>query len=607
MQHHTETSGTGAAIPARMEIALEDTWDLASLYESPEAWDSDIKVLQSEFVGITAWRGRLAEGPNAVLGALSLEKSVGMRTERLMQYAALKVSEDSSHEASLARQARLESLLLQVGEAFSFLAPELQALSDEEFAVLENAPLLADWSISLKKLRRMKPHTLTAGEERLMALGSSAVQGHHETFSQLMNVDMQYGSVRDEDGLDKPVTQSSLSSFLLRRDGRVRREAFGQFYSEIEEHRFTLASSLAHSVRGDVFYARARNHPSALEASLFSDDVPKDVYTSLTESVRARLPALHAYYETRRRVLGLKEIHFYDTYVPMVPEAKTEIPWDEAVEKVVAALAPLGGEYTSTLREGLTSGRWCDRYENKGKRSGAFSYGTYHGPPYIMMNYKQDVLGDVYTLAHEAGHSMHSWYSRRAQNFQNYHYPIFLAEVASTFNEMLLTEHLLSETSDPATRATIINRQIDDFRGTLFRQTMFAEFEKAIHEAEEAGEGLTLEGFRTIYRGLLDAYMGPGFEIDEVLELECLRIPHFYSAFYVYKYATGLSASAALAGQVLAHGDTSRYLEFLKSGGSQFPLETLAKAGVDMLSPAPVEAALNLFEHRVAELSDLLG
>jgi oligoendopeptidase F len=255
----------------------------------------------------------------------------------------------------------------------------------------------------------------------------------------------------------------------------------------------------------------------------------------------------------------------------------------------------------------LRAGRWCDRYENKGKRSGAFSYGTYAGPPYIMMNYKSDVFSDVYTLAHEAGHSMHTWYATRSQSFQNYHYPIFLAEVASTFNEILLTEHLLQTTSEQRMRAYIINRQIDDLRGTLFRQTMFAEFERATHAAEEAGDPLTLEGFKKVYRGLLDAYFGPDFAIDSELELEGLRIPHFYSAFYVYKYATGISAAVALASQVLESGDAARYLDFLRRGGSKFPIETLAEAGVDMASPAPVEAALRLFERRVGELEELLA
>ena len=360
-------------------------------------------------------------------------------------------------------------------------------------------------------------------------------------------------------------------------------------------------------MKADVFRARARNFPSALEASLFRDDVPPAVYDGLISSVRAQLAPLFRYYELRRRVLGLDELHAYDTYVPLVPEIETNVSFDEAVERVLASLAPLGPEYVSTLAEGLR-GRWCDRYETKGKRSGAFSSGSYGAPPYILMNYKSDVFSDVYTLAHEAGHSMHTWFAQRTQTFQDYDYPIFLAEVASTFNEELLTHHLLEQTDDPKMRAYIINRQIDDIRGTLFRQTMFAEFEKIIHAIEERGDALTLEVFKSEYRALLQAYFGAGVVLDPELDLECLRIPHFYSAFYVYKYATGISAAVALSEQVLAGtpGAVEAYLGFLRSGGSKFPLETLRSAGVDMTTSAPVESTLRLFERRLGELEALL-
>ena len=602
---HTDAVTSG--IPIRTEVRVEDTWDLTLLYPDAAAWENDFLRMQELFPGITAFRGRLAEGPFVVHQALLLDDKVSRIVERLVQFAGLKASEDSANEESLSREARLEGVLLRVGEAFSFLSPELQALSDEAFQALLESPELADWGITLKKLQRMKPHTLSAPEERLLALGSAAVHGHSETFSQLMNVDMTFGQVTDEDGSKKELTQSSFSSFLTRKDPAIRKEAFHKFYDEISAHKYTLAASLANSVKAGVFHARARNFPSALEASLFSDDVPVGVYDGLVGSVRNHLPELYKYYELRRQVLGLEEIHHYDTYVPMLSEVQSNIPWDEAVGLVTSALHPLGKDYTAILGDGLGAGRWCDRYENKGKRSGAFSYGTFSGPPYILMNYKQDVFSDVYTLAHEAGHSMHSWFSRKAQVFQNYHYPIFLAEVASTFNEILLTEHLLATTEDPQRRAMILNRQIDDLRGTLFRQTMFAEFERSIHAAEEAGEGLTLESFRRIYRELLAAYFGPDFAIDEELELEGLRIPHFYNAFYVYKYATGISAAAALAKQVLESGETERYMQFLSSGGSRFPIETLAEAGVDMLSLEPVDAALSLFSRRVAELSELLA
>ncbi len=607
MYFHTETSGPARSTPIRADVKAGDTWDLTPLYPTDEGWEDDFKWLQNEYAKVAFFRGRLGESPAALRDALEFEKSVDMRIERLHHYASLRVTEDSSNNDSLTREARLDSLLTRVGEAFSFFSPEVQAISDEVFASFLNDPALADWFIPLKKLRRLKPHTLSAAEERLLALGSSATRGHSETFSQLTNVDMKFGTLRDDKGQERELTQSSFSSFLQQRDPEIRAKAFHKFYDEFKAHQFTLASSLANSVKADVFYARARNYPSAIEAALFRDDVPLSVYDNLISTVHESLPPLYRYFDLRKKVLKLPEIHHYDTYVPMVGNVHTSVPWDGAVDRVLSALTPLGDEYLSTLGHGLRDGRWCDRYENKGKRSGAFSSGSYTSPPYIMMNYKEDVFSDVYTLAHEAGHSMHTWYSTRTQSYQNYNYPIFLAEVASTFNEILLTEHLLKTTEDKNMKAYIINRQIDDLRGTLYRQTMFAEFEKAIHAAEEAGEALTLDTFKTIYRGLLTKYFGPNFAIDSELELEGLRIPHFYGAFYVYKYATGISAAVALAEQVLTTGDASRYLNFLRSGGSRFPIETLVEAGVDMSSPKPVAAALRLFERRVGELEALLG
>jgi len=605
--HHTEAEAAPRGVPLRSEVPFADTWDLTPLYPSDEAWEEAFKQLQADYGKISDFRGKVGESPSVLRDALEFEKDIDMRVERLGQYAALRVAEDASKDASLSQEARLDSLRVRIGEAFSFLFPEIQSIADEIFDRYLDDQILSEWVIPLRKLRRLKPHTLTANEERLLALGSSALRGHQETFSQLTNVDLRFGFVRDASGRERELTQSSFSSFLQQRDPNVRREAFHKFYTEFGDHRFTLASSLANSIRADVFHARARNYPSAIEAALFSDDVPLSVYDNLIATIRGRLLPLYRYFDLRKRVLSLEEIHHYDTYVPIVGEIQTTVEWDEAVERVIRALTPLGDEYLSVLGHGLREGRWCDRYENKGKRSGAFSYGTYKSPPYIMMNYKSDVFSDVYTLAHETGHSMHTWYSQRTQSYQNYHYPIFLAEVASTFNEILLTEHLLQTTSDQRMRAYVINRQIDDLRGTLYRQTMFAEFEKAIHAAEEAGEALTLEGFKKIYRGLLDAYFGPDFAIDPQLELEGLRIPHFYSAFYVYKYATGISAAVALAEQVLKTGDPERYLSFLRSGGSRFPIVTLAEVGVDMRSPAPVQAALDLFERRVGELEDSLA
>jgi oligoendopeptidase F len=601
-----DDAGSGA-IPARSEMPIADTWDLTALYADDGRWTADFTKLQQTFERIAEWKGRVGESAGTLRAVLEFERSIGMLVERLYHYASLKSSEDSSDAANKAREGQLENLLTRVREAEAFVEPEIMAIDDAAFEALLADPALAEWVTPLRKRRRMKPYTLGEREERLLALGASALDAVQETFSQLTNVDLKFGVVRDEKGQKRTLSQSSWGSLLNQRDPGVRRRTFKKFYAEFDDHKFTLAATLAGSIKGDVFAARARGYPSALANALFYDDVPVSVYDNLIASVRANFAPLFRYYELRRRVLGLKKIHQYDTYVPIVADIDTRVSFDEAIEKVLAALAPLGDEYCRVLGDGMRKQRWCDRYESKGKRSGAFSSSSYRNPPFILMNYKDDVFSDVYTLAHEAGHTMHTWYAQQTQPYQTYDYPIFLAEVASTFNEDLLTHHLLEATSDRKMRAYLINRQIDDIRGTVFRQTMFAEFEKLTHAMEEAGEPLTLDTFRTVYRGLLDAYFGPDFAIDVALELECLRIPHFYSAFYVYKYATGLSAAVALSEQVLKTGDATRYLAFLKSGGSRHPLPTLQAAGVDMSSPGPVNATLALFARRVAELEELLA
>lgn len=603
-----DLSGEGgtSTLKTRSEVPVADTWDLTPIFPDDATWEAEFKDLASRYDGIGKFKGTLGRSAADLAAVLEFEKSLDRSSERLAQYAGLRLSEDSANDASLDRDGRLSSLCAKISEACSWVAPEIQEIPDETFAAFLKDSVLGDWLIPLGRLRRLRPHTLGNKEERLLSLSMPVLGGHHETFSQLTNVDMTFGKVTDDRGREIELTQSSFSSLLQRPDREVRKAAFGKFYTEFDAHRYTLASSLASSIKGDVFLARARNYPSAREASLFPDNVPIAVYDSLIAAVRSRLPVLHRYYALRRQVFNLPDLHVYDTYAPLVSAVQSDVSFDQATDMVLGALKPLGTEYTDILGKGLRGERWCDRYENKGKRSGAFSYGTYEAPPYILMNYKSDVFSDIYTLAHEAGHSMHTWYARSTQSFQNYHYPIFLAEVASTFNEILLTEHLLAETKDRSMRAYLINRQIDDLRGTLFRQTMFAEFEKLTHEAEESGAALTLESFRKTYRALLDAYFGLGVVIDPELELECLRIPHFYSAFYVYKYATGISAAITLADGVLKTGETGRYFGFLRSGGSKFPIETLADAGVDMNSPRPVNAALDLFERRVAELEHLL-
>ena len=595
-------------IPLRSEVPEADTWDLTHIFKTEEEYRELFSDLKNCYSNIAEFKGHLGDSPETLLKCLEFEKRLEQIAERLAHYSSLKNSEDSSNNENLSRRAELTNLLTKVHEAASYINPEIQTIPDDKFQRFLDDPLLTSWKISLSKLRRYKPHTLSEPEERLLTLGAPVIHGHSETFSQLTNVDMKFGALINEDGQEVALSQSTYLSFLHKKDRDLRRRAFHQFYQEFDDHKYSLASALASSVRADVFSAKIRNYPSALEASLFGDNIPVAVYDNLIATVRKNLPVLQQYYDLRQEVLKLNDIHQYDTFVPLVPNIQNNVGFDEATEIVIAALSPLGIEYVETLRDGLGS-RWVDRYETKGKRSGAFSSSSYGNPPYILMNYKSDVFSHVFTLAHEAGHSMHSWFAQKHQLFQDYGYPIFLAEVAATFNEELLTHHLLNRAQEPLMRAYLIDRQIEDIRQVLFRQTMFAEFEKEVHEIEENGGPLTLDVFRRVYRDLLDAYFGPRFVVDDELSIECLRIPHFYSAFYVYKYATGIAASISLADRVLNGGpaEVQAYLGFLKSGGAKFPIDALRDAGVDMQAPGPVEKAMDLFQMRIQQLSELLA
>ncbi|NCW27551.1 MAG: oligoendopeptidase F, partial [Verrucomicrobia bacterium] len=574
------------------------------------AWETGLESLRAKRGAMTRWRGKLAEG-EGLAGALEEEREIDLLAEKLGQYASLRVAEDGSDGAARDRALRLEHLTTELSEETAWFMPELMKIGEEEWNKLLKSSRLEEWRGKLERIRRYRPHILGEGEERLLALVSPALNGPDEIFSQLTNVDFQFGTVRDEDGREVELSHGTFASLLQRKSSEVRRTAWKQYYREFEQHAFSLSATLASSVKADVFRARARNYSNARAQSLFPDRVPGSVYDNLVATVRKNLGPLQRYHRLRQKHLKLDRLLAADLQVPLVQKAQRKTTYPEAARWVTEACRPLGLEYQKVLEKGLVHDRWVDRYENKGKRSGAFSSGSYLSPPYILMNYREDVLGDVYTLAHEAGHSMHTWLSHRRQRFQDAHYPIFLAEVASTLNEELLTHHFLEQVGkkDDSLRAYILNRQIDDIRGTLYRQVMFAEFEQRIHEAEEKGVALTLDFFRIAYRELLEAYLGEAMEIEAPLELECLRIPHFYSAFYVYKYAIGLSASLALSRMILGgqSGAVEKVHGFLSSGGSKPPLETLQLAGVDMESPAPVEAALELFDQRVGELEALLG
>ncbi len=589
----------------RSEVPAKDRWNLSLLYTDEAAWEADFSRLKNLVKEIPTWEGTLTSA-QALKKAVDFSHQWERLAEKLGEYAHLKVAEDVVDATANERMGRFYAVVTEANAASSYLVPEILAISDEKWNDWIGQELLAEDRISLTKLRRFKPHVLGEEAERVLALGGEVRGSASKTFSQLTNADMDFGSLTVE-GLELPLSQSSYSVFLQNPDRQVRQAAYNQFYAEFAAHANTLASLYAASVQQDVWMSRARGYASSRAQALYADKVPEEVYDNLIKTVRSSLPHLHRYYEIRRRALGVERLHHSDAYAPMVPEARRITPFEEAVKLVEKAVAPLGSEYQGILKQGLAGG-WVDKYENKGKRSGAFSSGCYDSVPYILLNYKDEDLRDVFTLAHEAGHSLHSWYSQHNNPYPHYSYTIFEAEVASTFNEQLLAKVFLDQATEPKERAAVLGKLIEDTVATLFRQTMFAEFEHLVHQHAEAGEALTLEYFRSTYRGLLEAYFGPEVELPEVASLEGLRIPHFYNAFYVYKYATGLSAAIALSERVLKGGEKERaqYLGFLRSGGSRFPLESLQEAGVDMSQPEPIQRAMEVFARRLDELEKLL-
>jgi len=595
-------------LPKRSEVKLEDTWDLTKLFKTDAAWERAYRKLEKMIDGFAKFHGRLGRSAKTIRACCDFETELDQLAENLGVYAYLKSSENVADSTYQGMVARYTFVATKAGEAASFIAPELQAIPKRKMADYLKSPFLAPYRFQLEKLLRYRPHILTESEERLLAMQGEVAGSSSRIFGQLNDADLKFGMVKNERGEEVELTQSSFRVFLESPKRTVRKKAFGQFYSEYEAHANTLAATMSSSVLQDIYIARARNYPSALEAALFSDKVPVSVYDSLIEAVHGSMDTMYHYLEVRKRAMRLKDLHMYDTYAPIVKSAPVNIPYEEAVDTICAAVEPLGASYVNVLRKGLLQGRWVDRYENQGKRSGAFSYGTYSSPPYILMNYQTDVADSMFTLAHEGGHSMHSHYSGKQQPYQDSHYTIFVAEVASTFNEQLLSKYLLDRVKSKKERARLINREIEEIRGTIVRQTMFAEFEKVIHAIAEQGEPLTLECLRAEYRKLLERYFGPGFAIDDTLEFEGLRIPHFYRAFYVYKYATGLSAAIALARAVVDGGkrERDRYLGFLGSGGSKYPLDQLKDAGVDLRKPEPVAQAMGRFKELVEELDALV-
>ncbi len=594
-------------LPARSQVKPADSWDLTSLFPNDAAWEAAFKKWEKQISRYDEFRGKLADDAETLARCLKFDNEFDRAGERLGTYAYLKTAEDTANSEYQRMIGRYRNVASRAAQASSYIRPEIMDIPARKMDTFLAARPLAEHRLTLERLLRYRPHTLGKNEEKLLAMQSEMSEASNQVFRQLTDADMKWGMIRNERGELIELGNSSFSAFLHSPSRAVRKKAFHEYYKQFSAHENTLAAALSGSVQRDVYYARARNYPSALAAALFHDKVPPAVVDNLIASVHRHLPALYRYYDLRRRSMKLRDIHQYDTYVPILSELNMRHTWPQAVKLVLSAIEPLGSEYCGALERGLT-GRWCDRYPNKGKQSGAFSCGSFDGDPYILMNYQPDVLDHVFTLAHEAGHSMHSYFSARHQPYQYYNYTIFVAEVASTFNEQLLARHMMQQAKSAKQRAYLINREIDAIRGTIIRQTMFAEFEGIAHALAEAGEPLTIDRFKSEYRQLLEQYFGPDFTLDAELSLECLRIPHFYRAFYVYKYATGLSAAIALAERVTGGGqqELDDYLGFLKGGCSKYPLDLLRDAGVDMEKPHAVDTALDYFERLVGELDEML-
>jgi oligoendopeptidase F len=595
-------------IHRRDEIPVSDTWDLGQLFRVEEDYQRVLNGVRARYLRYSEFTGYLGWSAVWLADYLEFDASIDRDLEKLTHYASLKKAEDGSEPANAARWAELRNLGTRVAESRAFAVPEIQSLTDDQFAELIRDPILAPWQIYLERIRRYLSHTLPAGEERLLSLAGSALSGYKEIFSQLTNLDMKFGRLTTNHGERIELTLGLADSLLANLDRGTRRRAFHKLYRQIENHQFTLASALAASVRVDVYYARSRRYSSVLAAALFQDSIPVSVYDNLVASVRSYLPLVHQYYALRRQTFARGKLHYYDTFVRIAPDIQVHTQFNEAIDLVCEALAPLGKEYVEGLRNGFNA-RWVDRYETAGKRPGSFSSSSYRNPPFMLINYRTATISSAFAVAHEAGHSMHTWLSQSSQPFRYYKPPALLAEVAAMVNEELLTDFLLNRTTEPKIRAFLIDRSLERLRSVLVLQTMFAEFERTIHETEESGRGLTLEFFRQTYGGLLKEYLGSEITIDPELELECLRIPHFYSAFYVYRYALGISAATMLAAKI-KKGKAEcrrRYLKLLRAGRTKFPIDALLDVEVDLRSPEPVAYTMDVFAERLGQLRQLVA
>ena len=606
------TSASTERIRERTEISLEDQWNLPVLFPSIQEWEKEFDSIYESpnfphWPKLQTMRGHLREGAENLKEILDISCSLSRKLEKLYTYAHLRHDEEITNDVHKSAFQRISSLLYDFQQECAWIEPEILEIPAELIESYLNSPLLVDYRFHIEKIVRMRPHTLSAYKEELLAMAGKPMQTPPKVFAALNNADIKLGKIKDHTGKEHELSHGLYQLYLRSPDRTLRENAFKGMHEKFFDFENTLAELLYGEIQSHIFGARARGFPSSLEAALFPKKIPLSVYHSLIDSVREGLPSLHRYVKIRKKILQLPKLHLYDMYVPLVPKVEIQLDYSEAEEAVIQSVAPLGNEYQATLRKGLKEHRWVDRFENKNKRSGAYSSGCYDSFPYILMNFR-GILRDTFTLAHEAGHSMHSYLSNQAQPYQYSRYPIFVAEVASTFNEELLMELLLNQRKKKEEKLFLINEKIEDIRTTFFRQTLFAEFELKIHKLVEANIPLTPSLLKEIYAKLNVDYFGPEATIDSEISIEWARIPHFYYNFYVYQYATGISAALSLVEKVL-QGDASackHYLDFLKGGSSLFPIDLLKLAGVDMSTPLPVQATLRKFDSLLTHLEELV-
>jgi len=594
-----------SSVPAREDIDEAYKWDLESLYATDEDWEAAYERAEELVEDLAAYEGRATEDAATLLETLETYEELMCAVSNVASYARMRRDEDTTDDTYQALTARSQSLSSDASSAASFLDPELQELTEDDIdTLIADEPALAEYEHYFDDVLRMKPHTRSPEVENLLAELGEVTGAAGEVYNMLANADMGFPTVEGPDGGDQPITLNNFTTLQKHPDRDFRQRVYEEFYDEWEGVRNAVGTAYKNSVKTDVKLAQARNYDTAREAALDGPNVPSEVYDTLVDTVNENLGKLHRHAELKADTVDGDDLQMWDLYVPLVQEESPEVSYEEACEYVTEAVAPLGEEYQSRLAEGLDS-RWVDVYETTHKQSGAYSGGTYDSQPFILMNYQDDVES-MYTLAHELGHSMHSEYTSESQPYVYSGYEIFVAEVASTVNETLLTHHLLDTVENERLRRHVLNEYLERFRSTLYRQTMFAEFEHRTHEMAEAGEPLTPDRLDDRYADLKGEYYAPA-ELDDRIAREWMRIPHFYRAFYVYQYATGISAAVALVDGILAEGEPAaqRYIDFLSSGSRQYPLELLRDAGVDMASPEPVQSALSTYDEYLSEFASL--